>query len=37
MPRPRSSDNEPESEEGDGDEELYPLEGKYIDEQDRAE
>ncbi|KAJ7918134.1 hypothetical protein B0H13DRAFT_1993489 [Mycena leptocephala] len=29
------SDNEPESEEGD-EEELYPLEGKYIDEEDRA-
>ncbi|KAJ6449901.1 hypothetical protein C8R45DRAFT_1044297 [Mycena sanguinolenta] len=31
------SDNEPESEEGEDDAgELYPLEGKYIDEEDRA-
>ncbi|KAJ6491441.1 hypothetical protein C8R47DRAFT_1122779 [Mycena vitilis] len=30
------SDNEPESEEGDDSEELYPLEGKYLDEEDRA-
>ncbi|KAK7057380.1 Plus3 domain-containing protein [Favolaschia claudopus] len=30
------SDNEPESEDGDDSEELYPLEGKYIDEDDRA-
>ncbi|KAJ7443925.1 hypothetical protein B0H11DRAFT_2090227 [Mycena galericulata] len=29
------SDNEPESEEGDESDELYPLEGKYIDEEDR--
>ncbi|CAK5263544.1 unnamed protein product [Mycena citricolor] len=34
------SDDEPESEEEEdteGDSELYPLEGKYVDEQDRAE
>ncbi|KAJ6562484.1 hypothetical protein B0H19DRAFT_1144701 [Mycena capillaripes] len=30
------SDDEPESEEGDDSEELYPLEGKYVDEEDRA-
>ncbi|KAF7342125.1 Plus3 domain-containing protein [Mycena venus] len=30
------SDNEPESEDGEDSEELYPLEGKYIDEEDRA-
>ncbi|KAJ7216181.1 hypothetical protein B0H12DRAFT_344116 [Mycena haematopus] len=30
------SDNEPESEEGEDSGELYPLEGKYIDEDDRA-
>ncbi|KAJ6624731.1 hypothetical protein B0H10DRAFT_2005859 [Mycena sp. CBHHK59/15] len=31
------SDNEPESEDSDGSDTLYPLEGKYIDEADRAE
>ncbi|KAJ7173056.1 plus-3-domain-containing protein [Mycena crocata] len=29
------SENEPESEEGDESDELYPLEGKYLDEEDR--
>ncbi|KAJ6591299.1 hypothetical protein DFH09DRAFT_1306925 [Mycena vulgaris] len=29
------SDNEPESEDGDESDELYPLDGKYINEEDR--